>query len=117
MPDSLLQGALVLVAVHTSQCLLVVDDSSFKQTKSTVCTFSNGATVHGTSGSPTPADAVVAAVAQPSAHRAGPLILLCYLQDVLTIPHEQAVTTEHTLHKHELHSAQALQQFQVGCIC
>ncbi len=45
----------------------------------TVCTFSNGTTVHRASGSPTPADAVVAAVAQPSAHRAGPLILLCYL--------------------------------------
>ena len=44
----------------------------------TVCTFSNGTAVHRASGSPTPADAVVAAVAQPSAHWASPLILLCY---------------------------------------
>ncbi len=64
-------------------------------------TLSNGATVQGTSGSPASADAVVAAVAQPSAHWTGPLILLLHLQDVLPIPHEQTVSTQNSLHKHE----------------
>ena len=60
-------------------------------------TLSNCTAVQGASGSPALADAVIAAVAQAPAHWAGPLLLLLYLQDVLTIPHEQAVPTQHTL--------------------
>ena len=60
-------------------------------------TLSNGTTVQGASGSPALADTVVAAVAQTPAYWACPLLLLLYLQDVLTIPHEQAVPTQHTL--------------------
>lgn len=61
-------------------------------------TLCNGTPVQGASGGPPPADAVVAAVAQSPAHWAGPLILLCHLQNVFAISHEETVPTQHTLH-------------------
>lgn len=66
-------------------------------------TFGEGSAVHGACGGPALAGAVEAAVADAAARRAHPFVQLLNLQDVLPVPHEQAVPAENALHSSHPH--------------